>query len=156
MHYALCSTCRRHVRAEDPTCPFCASPTIANATSSGGARVGGVAPRAKRYALGAAVAATLGSVSCGGGTSTSVAADASISDAAGGDAANGDATASDGANGDGATSDAALTDSGSADAGSDACAPPPGCICDSQGQVACPAPPYGCVFPDDACDVVRA
>jgi hypothetical protein len=152
MSYALCSACRRHVRADDPACPFCATPSPARSRAAQGVRAS-TAPRAVRYAAGAAVAAAAAaaSVSCSAGTTTDAdaGADAAITDAHGDVDAMGQGSSD---------AVAEATPDAPADAPPDAVADAPNDAC--VGAPPCgpctPCPPYGCVFPDEACDVVRA
>jgi len=158
MALVLCPTCRRHVFETEERCPFCSG-----AIAAADRRVA-VAPagrsRAQRYALGAAIAASVGVAHLTGGKRARAADGGGLLDAA--SDAEGPVEAGDG---DGATSnDASAMNNGSTfDAGANqlppqewhsgggACTNSGGC-CGSTSV----CPPYGCVFVDDGCDFVHA
>jgi hypothetical protein len=144
MDLDLCCGCRRHVRATETTCPFCGAARTPGAPAPPTRNLGSPAPRsrAQRYVLGAAVVASIGIAKAG----------ASPSEDAGSDAM---AVASD------PTSETAEDDAGPKEIPiphedqwydrrqSNPCSGG-GCC---GGPVICP--PYGCVFPDEACDIVH-
>ena len=70
-HLILCSTCHRHVRDQEVECPFCHA-AISTESREGAVRSPAPAgiPRAKLYAVGAAVAAGVAAVACGGDDTT--------------------------------------------------------------------------------------
>ena len=129
----LCTSCERHFRPGDPTCPFCGA--AASSTSVPNARAPKGLSRARLYALHTAALATgvAMAVACGGDTTT------------GGDAS------TDGSNGKDATSDTTSSDVTTSDVTNDAVAD------QSSGDASTdvveddgwgpPPPPYGCVFP---------
>lgn len=154
MDLALCSGCRRHVRADEAACPFCGAAVREAAPSLPAAPH---LSRSQRYAIGAALAA--GALSaCRGGSARSV-DDIEVIEVAAPDAGSGrfatpppTATATPTTT---ATARPNPTATGRPDPDDDwdgdrrrhrpPCGGPKG-----------PCPPYGCVFPDEACDVVRA
>lgn len=154
MDLDLCCGCRRHVRASETTCPFCGVARAPGASAASARNLGGSASRsrAQRYVLGAAVAMGIGIAKADAYTSADAERDVM-------------AVASD--------PEPTDADAGAdADAGSEAeaeqrpmppddqwydrrqgnpCTTTGGCC---GGPVICP--PYGCVFPDEACDIVPA
>jgi hypothetical protein len=162
MTYTPCSTCRRHVRADEARCPFCGA-SIGSASARRDLRSAGA--RATRYAVGVAFAA-LGGASCSAGTELAdggvdggrdvgTGAQCLIFAPLPGDDASAEAGDAGAADGDASPDDASME--AAADATPDApvfIPPRHSCSCDDQGRLVCP--PYGCVFPDEACDVVRA
>jgi hypothetical protein len=129
----LCPSCTRHVRREEPRCPFCGA-AVPEATR---AAIPRVAPaglsRAKLYAFHAAMATGVAATACG--ATTAVGTDAAVP-----------ADASDGSSADAGGQDATADTSTTGDTGSDA-------IADAKPDWGPPPPPYGCVFPEGCGDV---
>ena len=153
--YVLCSSCKRHVRSGDVTCPFCNAAIAFDPARTVEKRRG--LSRAKVYALqavalatGVTTAALAGGCSSSdsstgssgdGGSDTAQGGDGQATDSgAGGDTAGGGDT---GSGGDTATGgDTASGDTGTnADTATDDTSTDTGFCC----------PPYGCVFPHDGC-----
>jgi hypothetical protein len=145
-----CGACRRHVRPEDAQCPFCASAIDPSPEPI-------VLPRGmSRAQMVAAVATAASLAACGGGS-----------------AARGDGTVIDVT-----TPDASAPIATSAPTSTGFATPPPTRTANPpppnddveldprrrnwhRNRPPCggpkgPCPPYGCVCPDEACDVVRA
>jgi hypothetical protein len=148
MDLDLCGGCRRHVRATETTCPFCGAARAPGSPELPAPDLGRPAPRARaqRYVLGAAVVASIGiakaSASTGedaGSNSIVVASDPTSAPAP----ASTDEDA-------GATPPSLPQEEPWMDQRQgNPCATVGGC-CNS--TVVCP--PYGCVFPDEACDIL--
>lgn len=156
MDLVLCHACRRHVAAHEAACPFCGSaaftrPAIAAPFPSS-------LSRAQRYAAGAAIAAASLASACKGSTpaksggddgaqvievpsdagpSTPIATSEPTTTATATTTATTTATATATA-----TKTQATPDDPTRWRRNRKCLPNGGC------------PPYGCVFPDEACDVV--
>jgi hypothetical protein len=149
----LCAACQRHVRDHEVECPFCHAGIAPEAREAATRPLPSAGmPRAKLYAVGAAVAAGVAAVACGGDDTTGTTAEGGASGTAQAGGASGTAQAG-GASGTAQAGGA----SGTAQAGGAA-----GAVADSgatggQGGTADAntglpdgpiAHPYGCVFPD--------
>jgi len=170
----LCPACRRHIFTKEPSCPFCGQGV--ESTVRGLPAVPKESSRAQRYAIGAAIAASVVTAACSSPTTVNSANDVVDTSASGG-SSGGDTNASGGSSGGNTT-----TSDGSNNTMQVARDPNDpnekaakerrrqeaeqqrrkqeheeqyrhqgGGPCLPNGQ----CPPYGCVFPDDACDVVR-
>ena len=164
----LCPSCKRHVFTREASCPFCG---LAISSEPG------VAPpsatpemsRAQRYAVGAAIAATFATAGCGSPTTVQNADDVHVVDVGN---TNGDGS-------DGQTKGNGLEVARDPSDGEVLADPEAerrrqqelerrrleqqriqeemdwrtrrGGSCGPNGQ----CPPYGCVFPDEACDILR-
>lgn len=164
MSLVPCHACRRHVFATEVACPFCGSAVAEDAAGERSAPV--AASRAQRFAIGAAIAASVGAAA--GACRPAQSSESLV---------------------------VTTVDAGEPPSMPRAVSPnepPPAptgtaqrrqrrevdpddadvdqqrrqeqdwrhrrrggqCVTNGQGRVVCP--PYGCVFPDEACDVVRA
>lgn len=148
--FVLCSSCKRHVRSGDVTCPFCDAAIVVHDARAVERRRG--LSRAKVYALQAVALATGVTTAalasgCGSSDSSTNSTDGGSDTAQGGDgqstdtgsgtdtATGGDTAGGDTASGDTGTSSDTATDDGGTDTNDT------GFCC----------PPYGCVFPHDGC-----
>lgn len=131
------------MRAGDEACPFCGLGRSGDAPSSPAIAPG--RSRAQRYALGAAVAASIAVAKADGVAGSPPAAEAA-------DAGSGRAVMVPVASDPEADAEAPLPQEPDRfERTGSPCQRVGGC-CNT--QVVCP--PYGCVFPDEACDLVRA
>ena len=137
----LCTACHRHFRSTDERCPFCDA-SVAVSTRTPLPPIARGMSRAKRYALGAAVATGVATTACSGGDTTTTGGSTDSATDASGDGQTDTKVAEGGADtnttGD---SPADATAETATDAGDDADTRP---CC----------PPYGCVFPDDERTVI--
>lgn len=142
MSLALCTSCRRHVRVDEPHCPFCGG--------SIGQPVLRAVSRARRAAILFGSAAVI--AGCGSTDDTSVVAmygmpiedSATLDTGSTKDSAQSDTSAIDTAVGDTAVGDTAVADTAKADAADAAAADT--AETDTGGAV----PPYGAPFIDDS------
>ena len=180
MNMVLCHACKRHIFAKESSCPFCGVlPTAPTALSPTQPRpMATELSRAERYAIGAAMAVSVATAGCSSPTTVHNADEirtVDVNTTPDGSGASGDTGAGNGSNND---LEVARDPQGNETQLADPEAerrrreeleqrrrdealrrqkdeqPPfwhnrPPC----QGNI---CPPYGCVFPDEACDVVRA
>jgi hypothetical protein len=148
--YVLCSSCKRHVRSGDVTCPFCNAAIEIDSGRAVEKRRG--LSRAKVYALQAVALATgVTTAALAGGCSSSDSSTGSSGDGGSDTAQGGDGQTTDsGAGGDTAGGgDSAGGDTANADSGTGADSATDEADTNTDTGFCCP--PYGCVFPHDGC-----
>src|SRR5262245_9533639 len=139
----LCPACQRHLFAGEASCPFCG---LALAPEPARAQEPDTWPelsRAQRYAIGAAIAVSIAGTGCGGTQTTDTTNPSGGTTNPSGGTTNAVAGPAEGEQ-DAGVSGHKDTDELEWRRRGNPCTPEGLC------------PPYGCVFPDEECDIVRA
>jgi hypothetical protein len=172
----LCPTCRRHLFAGEAKCPFCGVALTAEVRGSSPPPLSSDLSRAQRYAIGTALAVSVAGAGCGPGP-TIVRAPATSVEQSATPIVDTDTPDPETTNPDETDPFATASDSKKTTVATDPdpddsrkkVVPPHDpidtqqdgwrnrrrsqCVQSPKGIV---CPPYGCVFPDEACDIVRA